>query len=69
MNKLGRKNFNGWILVKKRLHYTKTLRTFNTGEIWWCAVGENVGSEICGKGRTFARPVVIVRNANRSRSG
>lgn len=31
------------------------------GEIWWSAIGENVGSEICGKGKTFARPVLIVR--------
>jgi mRNA interferase MazF len=29
------------------------------GEIWWCRVGENIGTEINGKGDNFTRPVLI----------
>lgn len=31
------------------------------GKIWWCAIGENVGAEINGKGESFARPVLILK--------
>ena len=65
MNKYGKKDFRGWIIIKERIHNTKRPRTFNNGEVWWCAVGENVGSEICGKGKTFARPVVVARKLDR----
>lgn len=33
---------------------------FNEGEIWWCSLGENVGTEINGKGLHFTRPMVIL---------
>lgn len=65
MNQYGKKDFKKWIIVKERIHNLKRPRTFNDGEIWWCAVGENVGSEICGKGRTFARPVAIIRKLDK----
>ena len=61
MDKFGKKDFNGWIEIKKKLHEDKKIRVMREGEIWWCAVGENVVSEICGKGKTFARPVLILR--------
>lgn len=35
------------------------------GEIWWCALGTNVGVEIDGKHLNFERPVVIARVFNR----
>ena len=31
------------------------------GEIWWCAVGENIGHEINGRGKPFSRPVLIIK--------
>lgn len=31
------------------------------GDIWWINIGENVGSEINGKGSQFSRPAVIYR--------
>ncbi len=52
------KNFLEWIGLKAKLHnavYDPPL--FNEGEIWWCAVGENIGIEINGKGNVFSRPV------------
>lgn len=65
MDKIGRKDFDGWIRIKKKLHTDGKLRIIKNGEVWWCAVGENVGSEICGKGETFARPVLVLRKLNR----
>ena len=60
MDKQGNKDFNGWIKIKEHIHFKKSLRTTNEGEVWWCRIGENVGSEICGKGKDFLRPVLIV---------
>ena len=65
MNKSGKKDFDGWIKLKKKLHYGGNVRVIKSGEIWWCAIGENVGSEICGKGEIFARPVLILRKLSK----
>jgi len=56
------KRFLEWISLKNRLHHSisKTL-LFNEGEVWWCSVGENVGSEINGKSKLFSRPVLILK--------
>jgi mRNA interferase MazF len=35
--------------------------TFKEGEIWWCSIGVNIGREIFGKGKKFARPVIIFK--------
>lgn len=60
MNKNGKKDFKGWMKIKEKIHFKKSIRTIREGEIWWCRLGENVGVEICGKGEDFLRPVVIV---------
>jgi len=33
-------------------------------EVWWCAVGLNVGGEENGKGDNFLRPIVIFKKFN-----
>jgi mRNA interferase MazF len=33
--------------------------------LWWCAVGENIGVEISGKGKNFTRPVIILKKFGR----
>lgn len=35
------------------------------GELWWCAVGENVGIEVNGKSRDFTRPVIVTKKFGR----
>ena len=50
-----------WSKVKARLAERKELPTFREGEVWWAAVGENMGIEINGKGHNFARPVYILK--------
>ena len=56
------KNFLIWIGVKEKLHFqTSKPPFFKEGEMWWCHIGENVGSEIDGKGNFFTRPVVVYK--------
>ncbi len=35
------------------------------GDLWWCAVGENIGSETSGKGQGFTRPVLVLKKFGR----
>lgn len=65
MNTNGRKDFDGWIIVKKGVHDKGAVHSFKEGEIWWSSVGENVGTEICSKGKTFSRPVIIFKKLDR----
>lgn len=59
------KRFGDWVELKESLHEMDRMRTFHEGEIWWCAMGENVGVEINGKSNTFARPVLIFKKLSR----
>lgn len=61
----GQKDFDGWIQIKKLIHFKGVPRTIKEGEIWWCKIGENVGKEICGKGKDFLRPVLIVHKLSK----
>ena len=40
---------------------TNKIPKITDGEIWWVAVGENVGVEINGKSKYFSRPVLIYK--------
>ena len=35
------------------------------GDVWWCAVGENIRTEINGKSRRFSRPILVVKKFGR----
>lgn len=59
------KFFDEWIMIKRRLHFGASQRSFSEGEIWWCAVGENVGVEINGKSDTFARPILVLKKLSK----
>lgn len=59
------KHFDDWIDLKERLHNMNRLRTIHENEVWWCAMGENVGVEINRKSSTFARPVLIFKKLSR----
>jgi len=58
------KNFLGWYERKIVVQGDETVRYFYEREVWWAAVGCNVGFEEDGKGFDFARPVLIVRKFN-----
>lgn len=55
------KDFDGWNDQKKQLEKVGQKFLFKQGEVWWCAVGANVGDESCGKGDVFGRPVLILK--------
>ena len=60
------KRFLEWIGLKERLHKKQSIPPFfKEGEIWWCHFGENIGSEINGKGDKFTRPVFILKKYDR----
>ena len=60
------KDFDRWNALKQRLDNATQLPFFNEREIWWCNVGLNIGSEIYGKGKTFTRPILIIRKFNQN---
>ena len=62
-----KKEFDRWCCYKKRLNdkNDKEIVFFRKREIWWCALGVNIGREQDGKNKTFERPVLILRKVNR----
>ena len=57
------KNLALWFPVKERKHNTEIRKISKVaeGEVWWTAVGENVGIEINGKSGYFSRPVLVFK--------
>jgi len=56
------KRFLEWIGLKEKIHGSAHRPPFvSEGDIWWTAIGENVGSEINGKSAQFSRPVIILK--------
>ena len=61
------KKFLEWIGLKEKLHInSEKMVYFNEREVWWCAIGENIGVEINGKGDMFSRPVLVYKKLSRS---
>ena len=58
------KDFDFWNERKQYLHSKGCNLPYHEGEIWWCYLGVNIGSEEDGTGFNFERPVVIVRAFN-----
>lgn len=55
------KHFQEWIELKEKLHNIDRIRSIHEGEVWWAAVGENIGVEINGKNEGFTRPVLVFK--------
>lgn len=55
------KNFDAWNEIKKKVDEISLRLLFNEGEIWWCDVGLNIGSEQDGPGPLFERPMFIAK--------
>ncbi len=53
------KDFDKW--NKQKIHIDKLdhFQHPKVGEIWWCRVGLNIGTEIYGKGNEYTRPVLV----------
>lgn len=60
------KRFLEWIRIKMALdEHDHKPPLITEGDLWWCAVGENVGIEVNGKSKDFTRPVIILKKFGR----
>ena len=55
--------FNNWNVKKQEIHFSERTNDvyFKERQIWWCSVGQNIGSESYGKGEDFRRPILIYK--------
>jgi len=55
------KDFDKWNIKKKNLHDQQTKIFYHEREIWWCALGVNIGFEQDGSGEEYRRPILILK--------
>lgn len=55
------KDFDTWNFHKKEIDLVSINGLHRERQIWWCALGLNIGSEDDGKNEYFERPVLIFR--------
>ncbi len=60
------KDFDQWNKKKQEIHEQPGAAFYHEREVWWCALGVNVGDEQDGTGKNFDRPVVVIKGFNRS---
>ena len=58
------KDFDRWNGMKKALNGGEGTALFHEREVWWCALGANIGFEQDGGKGDFERPVVILKKFN-----
>ncbi len=58
------KDFDGWNIEKRALHAGGKKTFCHPREIWWCALGVNIGFEQDGTGKNFDRPILVIRGFN-----
>lgn len=56
--------FDNWNILKQKIDENNTVPLFKEREIWWCAIGQNIGHEENGKNNNFERPVLVLRKFN-----
>lgn len=56
--------FKRWITNKIKIHLSEKIVYFKERQIWWVALGQNVGSEQNGKHENFERPVLVLKKYN-----
>lgn len=61
------KDFDNWNDLKKLINRKEISDKFNfhSGDIWWTALGINIGKETNGKNETFEKPVLILKVINK----
>jgi mRNA interferase MazF len=57
------KDFDAWNFEKKHLNslVSRDALHIHEREVWWTAIGINIGTEMDGKNQKLERPVLIVR--------
>jgi hypothetical protein len=61
-----KKDFEAWNVQKKLVDEIDNKKTFHEREIWFIAIGENVGFEQNGKGEEFLRPVIVYKKFSKN---
>lgn len=61
------KEYSEWHDKKKVLNEREDMDTifFREKEVWWTALGVNIGFEQDGKGEEFRRPILILKKFNK----
>jgi mRNA interferase MazF len=59
------KDFDKWNEQKKKTHGRTDAPFCHKRELWWCALGVNVGSEQDGSGDEYRRPVLILKGMSK----
>ena len=59
-----KKDFWQWHAKKEKLNDTEGTALFHEREVWWCALGANIGFEQDGSKEDFERPVIILKKFN-----
>lgn len=59
-----KKDFQKWHSKKAQIDNIEKRPFFHEREIWWCAVGANIGFEQDGGGRDFLRPIIVFKKFN-----
>ena len=62
-NSTRHKEYSSWIKQKEYLSYRSQdkLETIKEGDVFWSAIGSNVGKEVDGKSGRFSRPVLVFK--------
>lgn len=58
------RSFVTWTKLKIRIHLFDKKIFFKEREIWWCALGKNIGFEQDGKNDMFERPILVLKKFN-----
>ena len=59
------KNFIDWFKIKPVIDNKKQKLLFEEREIWMYHCGENIGSEVSGKGDNYLRPIYILKKLSK----
>ncbi len=61
---MGSELFDSW--NEKKQHIQKNLKELpcQEGEVWWCSLGKNIGTEQNGKNDYFERPILVLNRIN-----
>lgn len=59
------KDYTDWMSIKSSLEISGKVTNFSEGQIWWAAIGKNIGVEIDGKHDDYSRPVIIFKKLSR----
>lgn len=59
-----KKDFQNWHNKKTQINKINKRPFFHEREIWWVALGVNVGFEQDGGGKDYLRPIIVFRKFN-----